>query len=109
MFFKKFDSNRNEKNKKKTKVKMNYLGMPVLDISKTLNVWFLVCLRENQNINGVALNGGALKTEQNYVKWILTAFLFILKLKMFIKTLLMMFKNGLTHLILMEMIKDGFQ
>ena len=56
----------------------------------------------NQSINGVALNGGALKTEQNYVTWILTALLFILKLKIFIEKLIMMLKNGFTHLIMMK-------
>ena len=66
-------------------------------------------IRLNQNINEVALNGVALKTEQNYVTQILTSLLLILKLKIFIKTLLMMFKNGLTHLIMMKMIKDRFQ
>ena len=66
-------------------------------------------IRLNQNINEVALNGVALKTEQNYVTQILASLLLILKLKIFIKTLLMMFKNGLTHLIMMKMIKDRFQ
>ena len=49
------------------------------------------------------------KTIQNYATWILTALLFILKPKIFMKTLLMMFKNGLTHLIITNMIKDRFQ
>ena len=62
----------------------------------------------NQSINGVALNGVVLKTEQNYVTWILTVLLFILKLKIFIMKLLMMLKNDLTHLMI-EMIKDRFQ
>ena len=39
-----------------------------------------------------------IKTKQNYVTRILTALLFILKLKIFTKTLLMMLKNGLAHL-----------
>ena len=38
------------------------------------------------------------KTKQNYATWILTASLFILKLKIFMKTLLMILKNSLTHL-----------
>ena len=71
---------------KKTKVKMNkpvHLGMSILDISKTLMYEFgMITL--NQNI----------KTEQNCVTRILTALLFILKLKIFIKTLLMMLKDG---------------
>ena len=87
---------------KKTKVKMNkpvHLGMSILDISKTLMYEFgMITL--NQNI----------KTEQNCVTRILTALLFILKLKIFIKTLLMMLKDGLTHLTMMKikMVKDRF-
>ena len=88
---------------KKKKVKMNkpvHLGMSILDISKTLMYEFgMITL--NQNI----------KTEQNCVTRILTALLFILKLKIFIKTLLMMLKDGLTHLTMMKikMVKDRFQ
>ena len=66
---------------KKRKVKMNnliYLGMSILDISKTLMYEFWDDTF-NQNI----------KTEQIYFTWILTAFLFILKLTIFMKTLLM--------------------
>ena len=44
-----------------------------------------------------------METEQNYVTWILTALLFILKLKIFTKISLMMLKDGLTHLIIMRM------
>ena len=55
----------------------------------------------------VALNQ-SITTEQNYVRWILTALLFILKPKNFMKTLLMMSKNDcLTHLTMM--IIDRFQ
>ena len=50
-----------------------------------------------------------MKTEQNYVTWILTALLFNLKLQIFIKTLLMILENCLTHLTIMEMIRDRFQ
>ena len=50
-----------------------------------------------------------MKTEQNYVTWILTALLFKLKLKIFIKTLLMILENCLTHLTIMEMKRDRFQ
>ena len=49
------------------------------------------------------------KTRVKMNKLILTALLFILKLKIFAKTLLVMLKNGLTHLIMMKMIKDCFQ
>ena len=64
---------------KKTEVKMNksiYLVMSILDISKTCMNFGMTTL--NQSINRVALTGIAFKTEQNYVTWILTAFLFIL-------------------------------
>ena len=64
---------------KKTEVKMNksiYLVMSILDISKTCMNFGMITL--NQSINGVALTAVAFKTEQNYVTWILTAFLFIL-------------------------------
>ena len=44
----------------------------------------------SQSSNGIALNGGTLKTDQNYVPWILTALLFLLKPKIFSKTLLML-------------------
>ena len=49
-----------------------------------------------------------IKTEQNYVTWILAALLFILKLKIFMKTLLMTLKNGLTHHTTAKMIIDHF-
>ena len=49
------------------------------------------------------------KTEQNYAKWILTALLFKSKLKIFMKTLLMMLKNGLTNLAMTKMIKEHLQ
>ena len=75
---------------KKTKVKMNkaiYLGMSILDISKTFiyEFWY----------DYIKPNA---KTKQNYATWILTTLLFILKPKIFIKTSPMMSKNGLTHL-----------
>ena len=76
---------------KKTKVKMNkpiYIGMSISG---------MVTLNQNMEI------------EQNYVTRILTALLFILKLKIFIKTLPVMLKNGLTHLTMKKMTKDHFQ
>ena len=65
-----------------------YHGMSILDISKTL-------MHESW-------------AEQNYVTWILTALLFILKLKIFIKMLLMTFKTGLIHQITAKMIIGHF-
>ena len=49
------------------------------------------------------------KTKQSYVIRILKVLLFILKLKIFTKILLIMLKNSLTHLTTMKMIKDPFQ
>ena len=86
---------------KKTKVKMNksiYLGLSILVISKTLmyEFWY----------DYVQPN---IETEQNYATLILTVLLYILKLKIFTKTLLMMLKYGLIHLTIMRMMKDCFQ
>ena len=83
---------------KKTKVKMNksiYLGMSILVLAKKL---CMNCgmIKLNQNI----------KTEQSYVTWVLTALLFILKLKTFMKILLTTLKNGLTHQTTAKMIID---
>ena len=66
---------------KKIKVKLNklvYLGLSILEISKTLMYGFWY-----DYIN--------IKTMQNYVIWILVALLFMLKL--FIKILQMMLKR----------------
>ena len=65
---------------KKIKVKMNkpvYLGMSILDISKTLKKDFWYDYIKPKYI----------KTMQNYAIWIQTALLFTLKRKMFMKTL----------------------
>ena len=86
---------------KKAKVKMNksiYLGMSILDISKTLMYEFWYDYIKP-----------SIKTEQNYATWVLTALLFILKLKIFIKRLLMMLKSGLRHQTPAKMIIDRFQ
>ena len=75
-----------------------YLGRSILDINKTLMYEFWYDFL-NQNI----------KTKQNYSTWILNSLLFKSRPKIFMKTLLMMLKNGLTHLIMIKMIKDRFQ
>ena len=58
---------------------------------------------------GMTILNQSIKTRQNYAIWILTALLFILKLKMFMKILLMMLKNDMTRQTIMKMIKDLFQ
>ena len=86
---------------KKTKLKMNkplYLDMSILDLTKTLMYDFWCDY--NKPEYGI---------EQKYVTRILTALLFILKLKFFTKILLMMLRNGLTHLNMMKTMKDLFQ
>ena len=86
---------------KKIKVKMNkpiYLDMSRLDISKILMYEF-----------GMIILNQSIKTMQSYVTWIQKALLFILKLKIVIKILQMMLKNGLTHKIIVQMAKDHFQ
>ena len=78
--------------------KHEYLGMPILDISKTLCMNFGI-IKLNQNI----------KPKQNYVTWILAALLFILKLKIFTKILEIMLRNGLIHLIVTKLIREHSQ
>ena len=93
---KRFSENLLEIEMKKTKIKMNksvYLGMSILDVSKTLMYKFWYHYIKP-------------KYEQNYVIRMLIALLFILRLKIFLKTLLMMLRNGLIHLTVMKMIKD---
>ena len=85
---------------KKTKAEKNkpmYLGMPILDTSKTrMNV-------------GMIILSQSMEAKQNYVIRILIALLFILKLKIFTKILQMLLKDGLIHLTIMRMMKDHFQ
>ena len=64
---------------KKIKVKLNkpvYLGLSISEISETL-IYALSMIMLNQSIS----------TMQNYAIWIQIALSFILKLKMFMKTL----------------------
>ena len=46
---------------------------------------------------GIIILNQSINTMQNYATWIQIALSFILKLKMFIKTLEMMFKKDLIH------------
>ena len=77
---------------RKTKVKMNkpaYLGLSILEISKTLmyEFWYDYIKPKYQQM-------------QNYTTWIQTALLLILKLKMFMKILLVMLKKDFIHQIM---------
>ena len=49
------------------------------------------------------------KTKQNYATWILIVLLLIFLLNIFLKTLTMMLKDGLTHLTMIRMTKDHFK
>ena len=75
-----------------------YLGISILDISKTLmyEFWYDYTKRN-------------MEIEPNYVTLILIALLFILKLKIFLWILLEMSKDGLSRLTLMETMKDLFE
>ena len=59
------------------------------------------------NFGMITLNKN-IKTEENYVTRILTPLLTLLKLKIFMKTLLMTLKNDLTHQTTAKMIIDRF-
>ena len=50
-----------------------------------------------------------MEKKQDYATWILIALLFILKLKIFIKTLLMMLMKSLININIMEKMKGHFQ
>ena len=84
---------------KKTKVKLNkplYLGISILDISKTLmyEFWYdYVKLKYQDKAKLCYMDTDSLK----------------LKLKIITKILLMMFKNGFTHQTTVKIIKDHFQ
>ena len=87
---------------KMIKVKMNkpiHLSMSTLDLSKTLMYGFWYDYIK-PNYQG--------KAKKNVTR-ILIALLFMSKLKIFMKTLLVMLKNGSTHLTMIKMIKDRFQ
>ena len=86
---------------KKTKVKMNkplYLGITILDISKIFmyKFWYDYIKPKYGD-------------RANYVIQILIVLLFIFLLKIFLKTLLVMLKDGLIHLTMKKVIKDLFE
>ena len=86
---------------KKTKVKMNkpvYLGMSILDISKTLMYEFWYDYIKPKYGDRAKL---CYMDTDGFVIHIIT--------EDFTKTLLMMLKNGLIHLTMMSKIKDLFQ
>ena len=72
---------------KKVKVKMNkpvYLGQTILDINKTLMYDYF----------GMIILSWCMEIMRDYATQILIVLLSILKLKIFVKTLLMMVKDG---------------
>ena len=88
---------------KKTKVKMNkpiYLGMSMLDISKTLMYEFWYDYIKPKFGDRAKL---CYMDTDNFVIYI--------KLKIFMKTLQMMLKDGLIHPTIMKikLVKDSFQ
>ena len=87
---------------KKIEVKMNkpiYLGMSILDISKTLMYEFWYSYVKPKYGDRAKL----CYTDTD------SFLLFILKMKIFTKTLLMMLKDGSIHLAMMRMMNDHFQ
>ena len=86
---------------KKIKVKMNkpiHLGKSILDISKTLMYEFWYDYLKPKYEDRVKL----CYTDTD-------SFIIYYKTEDFLKIFLMMFKNGMIHLIMMKMIKDLFQ
>ena len=86
---------------KKTKVKMNkpiYLGMSILDISKTLMYKFWYDYFKPKYGDRAKL---CYTDTDSFIIHIMTGDFF--------ETLLMMLKNGLVHLTMIKMIKDLFQ
>ena len=86
---------------KKTRVKVNksiYLGMSILGIGKILmyEFWYDYIKQKYQD-----------KAKLCYMDT--DSLLFVLKLKIFTKTLVMILKNALTRLTMTKMIKDHFQ
>ena len=97
MLFRKFISNRNEK----TKVKMNkpaYLGMSILDISKTLMYKFWYDYFKPKYGDRAKL---CYTDTDSFIINIIT--------EDFLKIVLMMFRYGMIRLIMMKIIKDLFQ
>ena len=97
-FSRKFVSNRNEK---KTKVKMNkpiYLGMSILDISKTLMYKFWYDYFKPKYGDKAKL---CYTDTDSFIIHIIT--------EDFLKIFLIMLKNGMIHVVMMKMMKDLFQ
>ena len=57
---------------------------------------------------GMIIFNQSMEAEQNYAMQILTALLFTLKPKIFLKIFLLMLKDGLIDVTMMKMIKDLF-
>ena len=86
---------------KKMEVEMNkliYLGLSMLDISKTLIYEFCYDYIKRKYRDKVNL----CYTDTD-------SFIIYIELKIFTKALLMMLKDGLIHLTMMKMMKDHFQ
>ena len=81
---------------------------------KCLSPYILACqysiLAKHLCMNfGMITLSQSINRKQNYATWILTVLLFILKPKIFMKTLLQMLKIDLTHQTIAKMIKDRFR